>query len=255
MKIPPAKGLRRAELLEAIGYTNPDSGPAGSAMGALAMFGLVEKREALYMLTPLGRTLRSPLSETQGSVLRMLSLLLPERFREFYNELKGQTFNRTGHVEKLVKLGYAVTDKVALLFEETFIQSGLKGGLIVEVNHDRVRVRNIGSFFPLLETDFQSYGTVTDNILDLTASEGFCKRLLDSIEATSATRSGTTQESSSQEVREVLDTGFDFSEAIVGNHELVRFELDDGTYVVTKKELSDFVRQQGRRLSTRKLKL
>lgn len=259
VKLPPARPLERTKLLEEIGYTNPTSGPAGSAMGALGMFDLVRKQENLYELTSLGRTLRTPISGVQARVLRMVAFLLPEIFRAFYQELKGQRMNRRGYLSSLLSQKHTVTDKVAATFEKAFIDSGLHAKVLSAISKTEIRILNVDTLISSVELNLESLTETPESILALTSNEESCRRLLKHIaEFDKETEPASVQSESAggQLLAISEDVAIDnLSPILRGNHEAILFELDDGTYVIDKAELIDFLLKQGKKTNQDKPRL
>jgi hypothetical protein len=256
--IPPAKPLAREDLLSKMGYTNPSSGPAGSAMGALNMFGLIDKNDDQYEITDLGRSLRNPLTEDQLRILRVVCLLNPERFREIYNEIKGVSIEHSGYIESLVAQRHALPDRAARRFEAVFLESFDCAGLLEEIDEHRIRIRNVDSLLEELRLDYQELAAGFPSLVNKTTDPQTVNRLMSLINGAApdevAEEPDIEQEEEAPETSSITvqDT---FAEALSEAHDLAQFQLGEDIYVISKSDLVDCIRKKGKKLSDTKFTL
>ncbi len=242
MKIPPAKPLTRDEILEMIGYTNPTSGPAGSAIGALTMFGLVHKENDMFELTALGKALRAPISNSQKRLVRIIAWLLPQRFQDFYTILKGKKVKSNGIVKSMMSQKHSVSDEVARKFDRVFINSGVHASAVLELSDDNYRIMDIDPIFAFLNQDPGSLNCIPDDIFDKTVDEEVCNKVLEAIDQPA---SKDVSEKDIGESKEAIE----YTSALSGDHDLIQFKLSDGVYIVSKSDLEEFIRTNGKKVS------
>ena len=252
--LPPAKTLDKSSLLQELGYTNPTSGPAGSALGALSMYGFISKTDNVYEMTNFGRSLRSPVSGEQATILRIIAFLLPERFRELYQESRNSTIPASGHISNLVQQRYTVTDKVARTFESVFIESGVRAELL-NVDENQLAILDAEDILTFLDIDLENFAEPSDDILGRTTDRDACQQVLESIkQSTGIVPSESIQKSGERDSTKVK-TPRNLSKSLEGDEDLIQFEIDDVTYIVEKAELEKFIRTEGKMVSERKFKV
>ncbi|MFW9769970.1 MAG: hypothetical protein ACFFF9_07680 [Candidatus Thorarchaeota archaeon] len=208
----PASQVDRVSLTTIMGYTTPHSMSAGSAVGAMGMYGLIKQNNGNYEMTPLGRSLRMPLSESQQRIVRILTFLNPEKFREMYTRFKGSRIKNPLYLRNLIGQQYGVTDKVARQFERTFLESGLLSGVIRKEEDGRILVINVNPILKSLGMEGGSFDPPSD-IYNLTSDISQNEKLLSQLELKddSARHTDSSLEAPKDPVQETLDSSFDAS--------------------------------------------
>lgn len=173
-EIPPSKSADRETLSSLMGYTTPISMSAGSARGAMVMFGLMISEDGKYSMTRLGRALRSPVSTIQRNFLRIVAFLNPDRFQQMFCKLIGPKIENRRYLRNLAAQKYKLTDKVARKYERVFIDSGIYAGLLREVEN-AIHVVDISPALEEFDVDLNS-------LYDLASSEDAMHRFLEIIE-------------------------------------------------------------------------
>ncbi|TXT56940.1 MAG: hypothetical protein BAJATHORv1_20538 [Candidatus Thorarchaeota archaeon] len=253
-KLPVARCIRREFLLEMIGYTNPNSGPAGSAVGALAMFGLINQEDDFYEVTSFGRAISSPISEPQAIILSIFSFLLPEKFREVYLKIANMENITESLIQNLVLQQYTVTEKVSKKFARVFVKSGLFAK-VFEKQDESLIVRNVQNLFKEIGIKLDKFENISDELITKTTDTSYSIDLLNFSFSPKIKSFSTNQEEPSHQIKERTSEIEKSSTILDEEHDFTQFELSDGVYVVNRSELESFIREKGMKLSEKKFKI
>ncbi|MHA1769117.1 MAG: hypothetical protein ACTSV3_04625 [Candidatus Thorarchaeota archaeon] len=247
LQFPPAKALSRIDLLERMGYTNHTSGPAGSAIGALVMFGLIQNINNNYELTSIGKALRNPVSTSQQNLHRMISWLLPEKFQSIYAALKGRQIRSGNQITSMVIQRYPVSDDVAKQFERVFIESGVYASTIRVLPENGYTIANLDALFAFLGQEPKSLKYPSEDVLDRTLNEASCAKVLQSVNQSFTQDS---EENETEASKDLSSEPIELASAVSGHYDFIQFKMSDGQYIVSTLDLKEFVRKAGKKIST-----